>query len=1066
MKPVFSVRTLLCTLLLALVGVGTAGAQAVTTSAVSGRVTDAQGQGVTSAQVSVTNVATGSTSAVVTRSDGRFFIPGLQPGSYRISATGIGFGTQVRENVTLSLGQTANFDFTLAAQAVTLEGITVTAERNDVISQSRTGASAVVSDSTLRRAPTITRDLQDFTRLVPQLAVTNTTTGAVSGGGRNNRFNQLQIDGTASNDLFGLSASGSPSGQAGAKAITLEAIQELQVVLAPFDVRQNGFTGASVNAVTRSGTNRFHGSVSGFNRNENLVGRFTTLADTASRRLDRFDNTEIAGSFGGPIVQNRAFFFVAGESTRRTAPVNVIAGTDAAAGITMAQAEQVRGQLESLGYEAGTAGGLDLRRESTNLFGRLDFNLGQNNRLTLRHNYIDGFREDFSRGTSTYQLGNAGYTQNSTTNSTVAQLNSGFGNGLFNELRLGYNRVRDFRSFGGDEFPRVDVRFGNRSVIGGTENFSGRNVLDQDAFEITNDLILPWRAHTFTVGTNNEFSQFSNLFVRNPFGNYQFASFADFQNGIASRYEYSYLCQPGLPNCPGAGNPRAEFGVNRYSLYAQDRWDVRDNLQLTLGVRGDLGSLPERPGENPTVAAVYGRSTAEVPTSTFLFNPRFGFNWDVTGDQVTQIRGGVGVFSGRTPYVWISNAYGNTGLDYVRFTCTGTQTPRFVRDPNAQPLGCTGTTNPTPNEINLIAPGFTPPQVARYSLAVDRQIPFGLIGTLEGLYTQTIHDVLYQNLRVQPDSLGRMVEGRPRYQTRANTPGLGDVIDITNTDQGYAYNLTAQVQRPFRAGWDLSLAYTFSRAMDVNPLTSSQAISNWRFNLTENDPNNPGLRRSDFDVPHRVLATTSYRLGLLRRAPTDLSLVYVGQSGQPFSVRYSDDINFDGSFGNDLLFVPAEQSQIRFEPVRAPRTRNATDPGQAITPDQSWQNLNAFIEGVDCLRENRGQIISRNACRQPWSNRLDLRLAQNLSPIRSQNAQITVDILNVGNLLNQDWGRNQFVGNNTLAILPLATGSGTTPLPNAEGRRQYQAFAPRSEIFTISNLDSRYQIQLGLRYTF
>lgn len=1042
---------------------GQAGAQGVTTSAVGGRVTDAEGAGLAGAQIQVTNVATGAVATVVTRADGRYLIPGLQPGAYRIQATALGHGRQVREGVTLTLGQTATFDFELAAQAITLEALTVVAENETaVISRGRTGPSAVVSDSTLRRAPTITRDLQDFTRLVPQLAVTNSTTGAVSGGGRNNRFNQLQIDGTASNDLFGLSGSGSPSGQAGAKAITLEAIQELQVVLAPFDVRQNGFTGASVNAITRSGTNRMRGSISVFNRNEGLTGRFQTFEDTLSSRVDEFENLEFAGSLGGPIMRDRVFFFLAGERTNRVDPVTFTANEDATRGVTLAQAEQVRSFLAGLGYEPGTAGAVDRDRQSMNLFGRLDFNLGQNSRLTLRHNYIDGAREDFSRGSRSYYLGNAGYTQNSTTHSTVLQLNSGFRNGWFNELRLGLNTVRDNRSFAGGRFPRVLVAFPNGSVIAGTENFSGQNVLDQDAFEITNDLTIPWRAHTFTVGTNNEFTRFSNLFVRNPFGNYEFADFAALQAGTPRRYEYSYLCAPGLPNCTGEGRARAEFPANRFGLYAQDRWSARDNLQLTFGLRFDNWRLPEEPGDNPVVRQLYNRSTNDVPRNTVLFNPRLGFNWDVFNDRTTQVRGGAGLFSGRTPFVWISNAYGNTGLDYVRFTCgTPASSPRFVADPDRQPMGCTGTTNATPNEINLIDPDFSPPQVSRLSLGVDRELPFGLIATLEGLWTNTVSDVAYANLRVLPDSAGRMVEGRRRFATRpaSATPGLGDVIDISNTDEGYTYNLTAQIQRPFRNGWDFSVAYTRSVAMDLIPLGSSQAISNWRFNVTNDDPNNPPLRRSDYEIPHRVIGTVSRQIRLFSRASTDLSVVYVGQSGRPFSVRYNGDINFDGSTGNDLVYVPASASEVRF-------SQETVQGFGVVTPAMSWENLNSFIEGVDCLRNARGRVMDRNECREPWSNRFDVRVAQNLSLIRGQTAQITVDILNFGNLVNNEWGLSQFVSNQTFDLLTLDTRSGVNNQPDANGRRLYRAFTPRDNIYTISNLDSRYQIQLGLRYTF
>jgi hypothetical protein len=1040
-------------------------AQGVTTSAIGGRVAATDGQPVAGAQITITNVATGSVSNVGTRADGRYFIPGLQPGTYRVQVTALGYAQQVRDNVSVALGQTGTFDFTLSTQALLLEGLTVVTDApGGVIARSRTGPSAVVSDSTLRRAPTITRDLQDFTRLVPQLAVTNSTTGAVSGGGRNNRFNQLQIDGTASNDLFGLSASGSPSGQAGGKAITIEAIQELQVVLAPFDVRQNGFTGASINAVTRSGTNRYQGSLSGFNRNQGLTGRFMTYQDTLARRVDNFESTEFAGSFGGPILRDRAFFFVAGERTMRTDPVTFAASDDAARGVTITQAEAVRNRLVQLGYDPGTVGEVDRDRASTNLFGRLDFNISQNNRLTLRHNYVSGYREDFARSSVNYFLGNAGYTQNNTTNSTVLQLNSGLGGGMFNELRLGYNRVRDFRSYGGGDFPRITVQMASsRNVIAGAENFSGRNVLDQDAFELTNDLTLPWRAHTFTVGTNNEFSKFSNLFVRNPFGNYTFPSFAAFEAGTPSFFEYSYLCKPGLPNCTIAGEPRAEFPVTRLGLYAQDRWDATDNLQVTFGVRFDNWRLTKDPGDNPQVRQFYNRSTADVPSSVTLFNPRFGFNWDVMGDRSTQVRGGIGRFSGRTPYVWISNAYGNTGLDYVRFTCNAsTGLPGFVADPNNQPMSCQPgvAAAAAPNEINLIDSNFSPPQVLRGSLALDRELPFGLVGTLEGLYTRTVQDVLYQNLRVMRDPQNRMVEGRPRYALRpaAETPGMGDVIDITNTTQGHTYNLTAHIQRPFRDGWDFSVAYTNSVAKDVNPLTSSQAISNWRFSVTNDNPNNPGLGRSDFDIPHRLIAQTSRQVRLIQRFATDLSLVYIGQSGRPFSVRYNGDVNFDGSTGNDIVYVPASAAEVRFSPE--------TVSGQLITEAQSWENLNAFIERIDCLRNARGRIMDRNECREPWSNRFDFRIAQNIAPMRGQNAQITVDILNVGNLLNSEWGRSEFVSNQTYDLLTLDTRSGINNQPNAEGRRVYRAFTPRESIYSISNLDSRYQIQLGLRYTF
>ena len=1020
-----------------------ADAQAVTTSSINGTVVTADGQPVSGAQVVVVNEATGTQQGVLTRADGRFNLPGLQPGGpYRIEVRNIGYRTEAVENVTLALGQTERFDFTLRDQAVAVEGFQVTGERGEIISRSRTGTSSVIGQQKIERAPTITRDFTDFTRLTPQIS---TNTPGTSAAGRNNRFNSIQIDGAVNNDLFGLAASGTPGGQAGARPITLEAIQEFQVVIAPFDVRQGGFTGAGINAVTRSGTNQFRGTASYFGRNENLVGRFTDFAGETSAPVADFNQSDLAFSLGGPIVRDRAHFFVAGEVSNRSAPIGTVLGVNS--DLVQSDVDEVRNILiNEHGYDPGTTGALNLGQNSLNLFGRADVQLTQDHRLTLRHNFVDASDDNLSRGVRSFSYEHAGYIFNSTTNSTVAQLNSNFGQGFFNELRIGFTTVRDNRDTGQD-FPRVTVVTPNGTINAGPDNFSGRNALDQDVLEVTNDFSFNLGNHNITLGTNNEFFRFSNLFIRNPFGNYRFSSLDDFRAGNPEFYEYSVLL-------PG-GAERAEFPARRLSLYGQTQWDVTPNLVLTGGLRYDVPQLPEAPALNQQVLDEFDRRTDQVPHNNGLFNPRLGFNWDVTGNQNTQLRGGVGTFSGRTPFVWISNAFGNTGLDFNRFSCNeafGDTPPQFVADPANQPTSCAEGGFTPPSEINLVDPDFRFPQVFRGSLAIDQRLPLGLIGTLEGLYTQTIHDVLYQNLSIAGPT-GRTVEGRPEYGRRF-VSGISDVIDITNTDQGYTYNLTAQIERPFDGVWDLSAAYTFSQARDLIPGGSSQAISNWRFNLTPDDPNNPPLARSRFEIPHRFIVSGSYRAAISERFPTDISMVYVGESGQPYSYTYSGDVGGDGSFGNNLIYVPRDQSEIRFREEGG------------ITPEQSWQNFNDFIERVPCLRENRGQVIERGACREPWFNRFDLRIAQNVTTFREQNAQITLDILNFGNLLNRDWGRQQFISNESDSPLVLTNRNQAEVGEDGQVRHLYRAFAPRENIYSISNLGSRYQIQLGLRYSF
>ena len=1071
--------------LLALLGcTAPAFAQGVTTSALAGRVTNEQGEPIEGAAVVATNTRTGAEYRAVTRGDGRFLLQGLQPGGpYRVQASRVGLASQSRANVAVALSQTETVDFTLAPQAVLLETIAVTAEdEGAVISPGRTGAAMVISDSAISRLPTITRDFTDFTRLVPQISTSSG--GGTSGGGRNFRFNSIQIDGAANNDLFGLASSGTPGGQAGTKPITLEAIQEFQVVLAPFDVRQGGFTGAGINAVTKSGTNDFEGSFAFFGRNEGLVGNYVyTPGSTVVRSSDYSDfrQNEAAFSLGGPILRDRAFFFVAGEMSRREAPNGtfVSAGgtpgtftTTGSATISGARVDSVADILrDTYNYDPGSYEELNLQRESNNLFARFDVNLGPSNRLTLRHNYVDAFDDNFTRTDASFYLGNAGYVFNSTTNSTVGQLNSTFANQLFNELRVGYTTVRDNREVPEGLFPRVEVDLPSGScagnacrVVAGAENFSVANALDQDVLEITNDLSFSRGIHNVTVGTHNEFFSFSNLFARNLYGLYRFTGIDALRTGTASRYEFSFFND----NVEGAQR-RAEFSVQQLSFYLQDRASLSSRLTVTAGVRWDLTRFPDSPGRNQAFETAFtaayntaklgafDRRTDEVPENSVLFNPRVGFNWDVTGDQRTQVRGGVGLFSGRTPYVWVSNAYGNTGLDYTRFTCstTSARAPRFNPDPANQPRACVNAAgNPLPvsalaNEINIIDPDFKLPQVLRYSLAVDQQLPFGLYGTLEALYTDSRSDPTYRDLTVVPVA-NSVIEGRQAY-TRLQPPGFGNVYDVYNTDKNYSYSLTAQLQRPFLNGWEASLAYTFSKSEDVNGLTSSQAGSNYRFNPIDDNPNDPDLRTALNDLPHRVVASATRQFAFFRSAPTDLSLIYVGESGRPYSYTYNGDVNGDGQDANDLIFVPASADQARFAP------QSSTNP---FTPEASWQNLNAFIEGVECLREARGTVIKRNACRQPWNNRFDVRFAQTLPTLRGQGAQFTVDVLNFANLLNDEWGVSEFVNNQA----DQALGGAATTAVN--GRVLLNGFAPRSNPYTVSDLNSRYQIAAGIRYTF
>lgn len=1010
-------------------------AQSVTTAAVTGVVQDQEGKAISGATVTVSNSVTGFNTTVKTLKDGRFKVQGLVPGKgYKVEASLEGFETQKRENLSLTLGQAARLDFALGSEAFAFEDLFVVAERNPLLSSSRTGTAASLGQDRITRQPTITRDFTDFARLVPQLTTRGNQTFAV---GRNNRFNAIQIDGAVNNDLFGLSQSGTPGGQAGARPITLEAIQEFQVAIAPFDVRQGGFTGATINAITKSGSNEFHGSLAYFNKNQNLVGNYK-YEEVLSDPVDTFNSNDVAFSFGGPVVENKLHFFVAGERANHLAPVSV---NTAISNADIQRVHEVLGQ--TYGYDAGSLSNVTLAQKSLNLFGRVDWTINDNHRLTLRHNRVDASDENVARRSNLFRFDKSGYDFTSLTNSTVAQLNSTFGDRIFNELRLGYTTVQDARS-ARSQFPGVSVTVPGGRVYAGHEQFSGANALDQKAIEITNDLTLALGAHTLTFGTNNQVLTFSNLFVRNAFGYYEFPSIDALEANRPNRFEYSYLL-------PG-GVARPEFPVHTFSLYGQDEWSV-GNFVLTGGVRLDMVHLDVAPGQNPLVTENVTRNGAEVRTDVvpenLHINPRFGFNWDVLGNHSTMLRGGVGLFSGRTPGVWLSNPYGNSGLDYTRFTCSGGSAPQMVTNPNEQPRACAGTTRTAPSEINTIDPNYQMPRVFRSTLAIDRELPMGFVGTLEGVYTKAISDPTVVVLTLGEGT--GTVEGRAR-QDRLSTP-FSNVTELTNTDLNRSFALTAQVQRNFKDNWELSAAYTHSRSFDVNSTLSSQAFSNWRFNPVTGNPNQPELAVSNFDTPHRVVVTGAKTLDLIKNAPTEVAFAFVGQSGRPFSYTYggsgsNGDVNFDGANGNDMVYVPNNKEEVRFR-------------GNDAEQEASWQALNTFIESDPCLAEARGTVLKRNACREPWSNRIDVRLAQNVPGFSKGNLQFTVDVLNFGNLLNSSWGVSEGVNNPNSALLTVSNRN-----PDENGRVLLNPFSASRKAFDASDLASRYQIQIGGRYTF
>ena len=1024
-------------------------AQGVTTAAFNGVVTDQKGNPLVGANVVAVHEPSGTRYGATTREDGWYNIPNVRVGGpYTITVSYLGYKEEKVSGIYLKLGEDRRVNFRLVETALPGEEVTVVAEENPIMSAARTGALTLVSEERIESLPTIQRSIQDFARLSPLIVGTNIGSsdniGGVNVAGKSNRYNNIQVDGAILNDVFGLPASGTPGGQANAQPISLDAVQEFQVSVAPFDVRQSGFAGGLINIITRSGTNRFEGSAYYFGRNEDFVSD----ADTLGGKLSTFDEFQTGFRLGGPIVKNKAFFFVSGELKRRDDPLEVKFRGETGAVVFDLPTDSLQRIIDivrnKFGYDPGGFNPFTRSTDDNKIFARLDINLSDHHRLTLRHNFVDAnLDRGLTRSSSTFSLESQLYEFLSTTNSTVAELTSTLGDNLANEARLSATFVRDKRDPKAQAFPQVEVFVDNKTVRFGVERFSQANKLDQDIIEFTDNLSYYRGNHVFTFGTHNEFYSFTNLFIQDFYGRYRFNSIADLENDRPSRFTYSYSL---------TGNPRQTANWDAYLLgfYAQDNWKVTNRLNVTYGLRLDVPIFPDDPFENPNFAAQFpGRSTSKVPSGNLMWAPRLGFNYAVDEARKTQIRGGIGVFNGRNPFVWLSNQYSNTGMDFARLD---------LRDPNLIP----GLANrPTPGspisganpiqttEINITDPDFKFPQALRTDIAVDHELIPGYIGTVEFLYTKNINDIDYVDLNLgQP--IGRAFDGRPLYRFQNESSDFTRVLLLKNTSEGYQWDFTVQLEKlPGQGlipGLTASLAYTLGEAKDVNSGRSSRAISNWQFNETV-DPNNAQLARSDFEIRHRILATASYRFKYGNGFGTTVTLFYEGRSGRPFNYIYNGDANGDGARFNDLAYIPASPDEI-------------------ILQDGTWDELNAFIESREALRNARGHIIGRNADREPWVNQLDFRLLQDIPTVRGQKIQLSLDILNVLNLLSPNkWGFQKFMRFQSYSLFRFRGYDEDT------GKPILSFFAPKKkdgeyQIFDTDNLLSRWQIQLGIRYTF